>query len=186
VKRHTASRNRRVLALGALLGVLATAFVALTVPATAMASPCGDKVLADWFDNGRIDRLYKAHCYEDAIDAIPRDLRDYANAEEVILRALQASLRGEFDPGGPDPSPDDNGDRGGATPPTDPGGGGTGSEAAPDVDTTGLSSVPIPLIVLAGMSLALLTAGGLGYLRRRHVVDGPDDDQPHGPDDLLE
>jgi len=172
--------------LGALVGVLA-AVVALTAPATAMASPCGDKVLADWFDNGRIDRLYAAHCYEDAIDAIPRDLRDYANAEEVILRALQSSLRGELDPGGPDPSPDGSGGSGsggsGGTPPTDPGDGGTGgsSEAAPDVDTTGISTVPIPLIVLAGMSVALLTAGGLGYLRRRNAVDGPP-----GPDDLLE
>ena len=150
-----------------------------------MASPCGDKVLADWFDNGRIDRIYDAHCYEDAIDAIPRDLRDYANAEEIILRALQSSLRGELDPGGPDPSPEgDPSDPGssGGTPPTDPGSGGGGSsEAAPDVDTTGLSSVPIPLIVLAGMSLALLTAGGLGYLRRRNAVDAPP-----GPDDLIQ
>jgi hypothetical protein len=184
VKRHTASRHRRVLALGALIGVVAASVVALAQPAAAMASPCGDKVLADWFDNGRIDRLYPAHCYEDAIDAIPRDLRDYANAEEVILRALQSSLRGELDPGGPDPSPDgpgDNGGGGGGTPPADPGGGEGTPEVAPEVDTTGLSSVPIPLIVLAGMSVALLTAGGLGYLRRRHAVDGPD-----GPEDPLE
>jgi hypothetical protein len=175
--------------VGALIGVVVSAAVWLALPATAMASPCGDKVLADWFDNGRIDRLYPAHCYEDAIDAIPRDLRDYANAEEVILRALQASLRGELDPGGPDPSPGNSGDNGdgggggsgGATPPTDPGDSGT-PEAAPEVDTTGLSSVPIPLIVLAGMSVALLAAGGLGYLRRRHAVEGPDGP----PDDLLE
>lgn len=186
MKSHPTSPQRRVLALGALIGVLAAAFAALSLPGTAMASPCGDKVLADWFDNGRIDRLYDAHCYEDAIDAIPRDLRDYANAEEIILRALQSSLRGELDPGGPDPSPDDPTGPGspGGTPPTDPGssgGGDGGSEASPDVDTTGLSSVPIPLIVLAGMSLALLAAGGLGYLRRRNAVDV----QP-GPDDVIE
>jgi hypothetical protein len=148
-----------------------------------MASACGDRVLEDWFDNGRIDRLYQAHCYEDAIDSIPRDLRDYANAEEVILRALQASLRGELDPGGADPSPDDpgdpNGGGGGGGTPTDPGGGGGSPEAAPDVEPTGISSVPIPLIVLAGMSVALLTAGGIGYLRRRHATEG-------GPDDLIE
>ena len=149
-----------------------------------MASVCGDKVLADWFDNGRIDRLYQAHCYEEAIDAIPRDLRDYANAEEIISRALQASLRGKLDPGGDDPTP---GDGGGGTPtpgpgdptdPTDPGG-----TAAPEVDTTGISSVPIPLLVLGGMSIALLAAGGLGYLsRRRAAAHG--DDGPPGPDDF--
>lgn len=171
--------HRRVLALAALVGVLAATLVALALPATAMATPCGDKVLADWFDNGRIDRLYDLHCYEDAIDAIPADLRDYANAEEIISRALQAAVGGKLDPvGGPDPSPEDGVDGGPTTPgdPEDPDG--EGSEAAPDVDTTGLSSVPIPLIVLGAMSLALLTAGGLGYLRRRNSPDDPD-----GPDD---
>ena len=46
-------------------------------------------------------------------------------------------------------------------------GSGTAPQATPDVDTSGPSSVPIPLLVLGGMSLALLAAGGLGYLSRR-------------------
>ena len=173
--KHPSPPLRRVLALAGLVTAL-VAVVALALPATAMASKCGDQVLADWFDNGRIDRLYELHCYEEAIDSIPSDLRDYANAEEIISRALQAAVDGELAPGGPDPSPDDPG---GSTPP--------GGEAAPDVDTSGISSVPIPLIILALMSVALLTAGGLGYLRRRHAEaeaeagDGP----PQDPDDLL-
>jgi hypothetical protein len=147
-------------------------------------------VLADWFDNGRIDRLYPLHCYEEAIDAIPDDLRDYANAEEIISRALQAAVSGDLDPGGPDPTPGgpgDPGDPGSGGPgdpndPNDPSGG--GSEATPDVDTSGPSSIPIPLLVLGGMSIALLAAGGLGYLsRRRNAGDGPDD--LDGPDDPL-
>ena len=149
-----------------------------------MASACGDKVLADWFDNGRIDRLYQAHCYEEAIDAIPEDLEQYTDAQEVIGRALQASLRGELDPGGVDPTPGDDppsgpgnsgnpGNPGDPSDPTDPD---PGSEATPDVDTTGISSVPIPLLVLGGMSIMLLAAGGLGYLSLgdalRHGDDG--------------
>ena len=135
---------------------------------------------ADWFDNGRIDRLYQAHCYEEAIDAIPADLRDCANAEEIISRALRASLRGELDPGGGDQAPgDDLADHSAWRAPSR-----LGTEAAPDVDTTGISSVPIPLLVLGGMSIALLAAGGLGYLsRRRAAANG--DDGPPGPDDLL-
>jgi hypothetical protein len=159
----------------------------MTVPAGALAAEtCGKKVLDDWFDNGRIDRLYPLHCYEDAIDLIPSDLRDYANAEEIINRALQQAVNGNLDPGGPDPSPDDPGD-GTATPgdPEEPGSGqanGGNGEAAGEVDTTGVSSVPIPLIVLGAMSLALLTAGGLGYLRRRHAPADGDG----GPDDFVE
>ena len=165
--------------------MLASAFVALSLPATAMATPCGDKVLADWFDNGRIDKLYAPHCYEEAIDAIPDDLRNYANAEDVISRALQGALRGDLVPGGVDPTPD----------PVD----GTPIPTTRTirrtrtatrrrrrtVDTSGPSSLPIPLLVLGAMSLALLAAGGLGYLSRRRAAAAGDGDEPPGPDDLL-
>ena len=134
-------------------------------------------MLADWFDNGRIDRLYPLNCYEEAIDAIPDDLRDYADAEDVITRALQAALRGELAPGGRDPTPgDDDPTAPGSGGSGDGGSGGTGNsdnpQAAPDVDTSGPSSIPIPLLVLGGMSLALLAAGGLGYLSRRRAAAG--------------
>ena len=179
----TLSSHRRVLTLAGLVAALAATFVALALPTAAMASKCGDKVLADWFDNGRIDRLYDLNCYEEAIDSIPSDLRDYANAEEIISRALQAAVDGDLDPGGPDPSPDDG--TPGGTPGGDPNDPNAppGGEVAPDVDTSGISSVPIPLIVLALMSVALLTAGGLGYLRRRHVE--AESGEPQDPDDLL-
>jgi hypothetical protein len=182
VKPISSTKHRRALALAGLLCALAASLFALALPTTAMASPCGDKVLDDWFDNGRIDKLYDPHCYEDAVDAIPQDLEDYTNAEEVIMRALQLSLRGELDPvGGPDPTPDDrdpgqpDGSPDDPVDPNDP-----DSEAAPDVDTTGISSIPLPLIALGLMSLVLLAAGGLGYLRRRHTGDGPP-----GPDDDI-
>jgi hypothetical protein len=165
--------------------VVASAVVALALPGTASATPCGDKVLADWFDNGRIDRLYPLHCYEEAIDAIPDDLRDYANAEEIISRALQAAVSGNLAPGGPDPTPGDSGDPSspGSGGPGDPSGG--GSEATPEVDTSGPSSIPIPLLVLGGMSIALLAAGGLGYLSRRRNAGGPDDPDDPSDDDII-
>jgi hypothetical protein len=168
-----------------LLAVLSSVLVALVLAGPAMASPCGDKVLDDWYDNGRIDKLYPPQCYEDAIDAIPEDIGPYVDAEEVITRALQASLNGKLAPGGVDPTPGDDEPRtpgGPSTGPNDPSGPdeeGAGSEATPDVSTASASSVPIPLLVLGGMSLALLAAGGLGYLSRRRTAtadaDGPDD-----------
>jgi hypothetical protein len=182
---HTSSPHRRALALAALVAALASAFVALSLPGTATATPCGDKVLADWFDNGRIDRLYPPHCYEDAIDAIPDDLRNYANAEDVISRALQGALRGELVPGGADPTPDSPDGTPlppGEDPPNDPNGDPT---ASPTVDTSGPSSLPIPLLVLGAMSLALLAAGGLGYLSRRRAAAAGDGDEPPGPDDVV-
>jgi hypothetical protein len=169
--------------------------VALSLPSIAAAKiPCGKQVLNDWYDNGRVDRLYPLHCYEEAIDLIPPDIRDYADAEEVISRALQGALRGVLVPGGKDPTPGDSDQTSGSS----GGGGGGGSggnssgstgsgtpEATPDINTSGPSSVPIPLVVLGGMSLALLAAGGLGYLSRRRQAaeelgDHDDDDQTLG------
>jgi hypothetical protein len=179
--------HRTAHAFVALVALVAASFVALSAPtpASAATTPCGKKVLADWFDNGRIDRLYPLHCYEDAIDAIPDDLRDYADAEEVISRALQSALRGELAPGGRDPTPGDPSDGPNGPGPNDPNDPSdpNGPEAAPpDVDTSGPSSVPIPLLVLGGMSLALLSAGGLGYLARRRQAAR---DSLPGDDDFL-
>lgn len=177
--------------LRTFVATLALALSGLAALSTASpagaATECGKKVLADWFDNGRIDRLYPLNCYEEAIDAIPDDLRDYADAEDVITRALQAALRGELAPGGVDPTPNDNdpgsngGSNGSGGEPGGDGDSGSNPQAAPDVDTSGPSSVPIPLLVLGGMSLALLAAGGLGYLSRRRNAanaDAPDDFDP--------
>ena len=187
----TTRRPLRTFFVLLVVALSAAATLVVASPAGA-ATPCGKKVLADWYDNGRIDRLYPLNCYEEAIDAIPDDLKPYADAEDVITRALQAALRGELDEGGRDPTPNDddpvdpgsgnkgnNGNDGG-----DDGSGGTGSgenpQAAPDVDTSGPSSVPIPLLVLGGLSIALLAAGGLGYVSRRrqaaHSGDAGDDD----------
>lgn len=186
--------RRSTLRMFVVLGVLALSAISALVVASpsSAATQCGKKVLADWFDNGRVDRLYPLNCYEEAIDAIPDDIRDYADAQEVITRALQAALRGELAPGGPDPTPNDDGSNGGGGngdngngDNSDDGSGGTGSgdnpQAAPGVDTSGPSSVPLPLLVLGGMSIALLAAGGLGYLSRRRAGANADDPGDHDP-----
>ena len=182
VRPHT-PRYRSSPALVALLVVLASAFIALGAAGPALAQEnCGKKVLEDWYDNGRVDKLYPTYCYEDAIDQIPRDLGPYVDAEEVITRALQSALNDELAPGGCDPTPDGIGNDCREI----PGGGGSGGgpggpEAAPEVDPSGASSIPVPLIVLGGMSVALLAAGGLGYLSRRRLnaeTGEPDDALP--------
>lgn len=187
-KTHRAVRLARtllVLAAGVLVAL------SLSGPASAAkTTPCGKKVLNDWWDNGRVDRLYPLHCYEDAIDGIPADIRDYSDAEQVINRALQAAVGGKLAPGGVDPSPDDDeGTRDPSAPvdpprPGDPGDGGGDSVAAPEVDGD-TSSIPIPLIVLGGMSLALLAAGGLGYVSRRRQAALGDESEPLDPLDPL-
>jgi len=50
-------------------------------------------VLLDWSDNGRVDHLYRLSCYEDALDDLPSDIRDYTDAADVIERALYSAVR---------------------------------------------------------------------------------------------
>ena len=92
------------------------AFVSLlvaTAPAASAAPPCGRQVVDDWWTDGRIDGTYADHCYDDAIESLPRDVRDYSSAQEDITRALQeqAARRGLPRPRQTDPTPeDDDGD----------------------------------------------------------------------------
>jgi hypothetical protein len=50
-------------------------------------------VLKDWSEDGEVAPRYSPPCYEEAIDALPADLRDYTDAEDVITRALSSSVR---------------------------------------------------------------------------------------------
>ena len=180
---------------------LGVALVALlpSVAAAKEQSACGDQVVADWYDDGRVGKIYPLHCYRDAIASLPSDVIDYSNAKEEISRALSFAKQGKPDPGGKG--------HGTTTPVettsgTTPGGGGNGkpstdtghidtipvdtsydtaaidTAATTQPDTSGPSSVPVPLIVLGGLAIVLLAAGSAGYLRRRSNGGGDDDATP--------
>ncbi|HET7855305.1 MAG TPA: hypothetical protein VFL41_02500 [Gaiellaceae bacterium] len=47
-----------------------------SAPQAAPARPgCGETVLRDWFENGRIDRPYARECYERALRLLPKNVR---------------------------------------------------------------------------------------------------------------
>lgn len=155
------------------------AVLAVASPAGA-AQSCGRAVIDDWYDNGRVDGTYALHCYDDAIEILPRDVRDYSSAKDDIQRALQNRKRGEpAPPATSDPTPNE-------VPPTDTNGTDTettettgvlpsdGSDDPPTETTAGApvdpesaSSVPIPLLILAGLALLLIIGGSAGYIIRR-------------------
>ncbi len=184
--------HRRPTAALLLLGG-ALLLLALLTPGRAAASSnasCADAVVADWYGDGRVDQIYPIHCYTDAIRSLPVDVLDYSNAKEDILRALSFAKRGQSDPGDAGTSGGGGSKGGGATPTTPFTPGGTSPDETTDtetdsetlagggVDTSGPSSVPVPLLVLGGLALLLLAAGGAGYLSRRaqsRSGDGPDD-----------
>jgi hypothetical protein len=170
---------RRLLLPAALLALVAAALLATAPAASAKAKTCGEKVVDDWYGDGRVDEVFPTHCYLDAIRSLPVDVKDYSNAEEDIRRALAYARQHKPDPGPTGgPAPTDTGGSVGAGPTTDPvddptvpgvttDDPGSDTLATPGVDTSGPSSVPIPLLILGGLALLLLAAGGAGYLSRR-------------------
>ena len=102
---------QRALRFGLLLIALVMVSSVGSKPATAMAKAksCADQVIADWYDDGRVGKIYPLHCYTEAIAKLPPDVLDYSNAKEEIGRALAFAKQGKPDPGGSDPSPGSTG-----------------------------------------------------------------------------
>jgi hypothetical protein len=168
----------RPAATTALLFALVTGVlvaIALPSPAAANGKPCWERVIDDWLDNGTIDGHYKTACLQQALKNVPEDLRDYSNLPDAINAALQDSIRGGKQGSGGKSGGNDGGSAGGND--SGPAGANRHLQAAPPpsyyrraidkLGTTSADSVPIPLLVLAGLGGALLlTAGGLVAARR--------------------
>jgi hypothetical protein len=189
-RKQTPSRRAARLAVPSALSALALLLAGLLgagllgAGSAAAAESCGKKVIDDWYADGRVDGTYPPHCYDDAIEILPRDVRDYSSAKDDITRALQNRLNNKpAPPATTDPTPavvtpettpqattpqattPDDPDE---VPPTDskPGDSG-GAEAGGPVDTAAADSVPVPLLVLGGLALLLVAAGSAGYVTRR-------------------
>jgi hypothetical protein len=169
--------------------VAATAMAATApAPAAAASAPCWKQVINDWFD-GKIDRVYPIHCYREAIAQLPEDAEQYSDAAAAIRAAMLEAIRGgrdnggtqtdgggsatgPDDPGAPGADEDDaggDGDGGGAAPRA--GGGGDGDGFIGDllnlVGPRNADSIPLPLLVLAGIALLLLAAAAASFVARR-------------------
>jgi len=146
--------------------------------AIAKTKPCAKQVVGDWYDDGRVGKIYPLECYRLAIASLPPDVLDYSNAKEEIGRALAFAKQGKPDPGGKDPTPSTTSTGTGKAGTGKTGTGKTDTALTQTTDTSGPSSVPIPLLVLGGLAVLLLAAGSAGYLRRRMNGDEDGDGTP--------
>ena len=162
------------IAATALLVVGASAAGAATSASLNATSGCDLAVINDWSDNNRVDNTYAIPCYTQAIQRLSHypDVEGYSSAIDDIRNALLAAIRQDRGGGGP----------GGTIGPggTSPGPGGKNLGPGPrngpngplptSIDHLGsgsATSVPLPLIVLAGLAgLLLLTAAATWVARR--------------------
>jgi hypothetical protein len=167
----------KVLACATLLvAALAAAEAPPASARTSSKSPCWKALLNDWYD-GRIDNTYPKHCYTDALHHLPADVQTYSSAHDDILRALQSAVSKARKSGkavGPNTlvQPSNRGARrttAGGTYTTAPGrkpGKGLGGFAN-KLNPASASSLPIPLLVLGGLAILLVAAGGIGLVARQ-------------------
>lgn len=169
-----------------LAGVL---LAATTAGPAAGATPCWRLLINDWWD-GRIDKVYEVRCYEQAMDHAGEDLGRYSDLEEDLKRALQSVLRGQKGNGGggeirstasvPPSSeghdPEAGNDDPQASPPTvTPPPGESGRDqpkgafkrALAFLGPNNAGSIPLPLLLLAGLAFLLMAAGATGMVARR-------------------
>lgn len=74
--------------------VFASALVLVVFSPTASAGgSCWQRVIDDWADNSRVDGRYPIHCYQEALDNLPEDMRAYSSAPDDIARAMREELR---------------------------------------------------------------------------------------------
>jgi hypothetical protein len=151
-------------------------------PATAgAATPCWQRVINQWLNNQPIATTYKPSCYNQALKHVPEDLRDYSDITDAINAALQASLRGGGSSGPGAVSSPSGGSgstsQGGSSGSTNPESKNRSLQNVPsrslyrqaidNLGTTKADSLPIPLLVLAGLgTVLLLTAAGLAAHKR--------------------
>src|SRR5262245_51248971 len=85
----TDARTSRRILLSLLAAMAGVTLLVVAAPASAATKPCARAVVDDWYGDGRVDKIFPLHCYQEAIRSLPVDVLDYSNAKEDILRALQ-------------------------------------------------------------------------------------------------
>jgi hypothetical protein len=159
------------------VAALATlALAAVSAPPAAAATPCWRQIINDWLDNERIDDRYPIHCYQEAIDHVPEDLLVYSDIDRDIRAARQRVIRQTTGPvrtvqsrnqqpgnGASDPNRNPPADSSTVEEP----GRELFKEAFDKVGPTNADSIPLPLLILAGLALLLIAAGAAGLVSRR-------------------
>lgn len=187
-------QQRRPRGAGALLAALVAAVALLAATGTASAGidraygNCWKDVVNDWLQHQpNVVGTYPIACYTQAIqhlDAYP-DIQQYSSAPDDIHRALLAALHNSG--GGPGPGSSGGGGGAGGSGGSSAGGGGgsSGSSGGGGATTTATpsksfvtrlfdavgpgdaQSVPLPLLVLAGLAGLLLLAAAATWVTKR-------------------
>jgi hypothetical protein len=139
----------------AVLGAFA---LAVAAPPASAQTPCWKQIIDDWVDDGIIQGVYPLHCYGEAITHVPNDLQQYTGIVDDITAARQRGARTLSGHTQPPPSSS-------APNPNDPDEGMYNS-AIDKLGPTNSDSLPLPLLILAGLAAVMVAAGAAGLATR--------------------
>jgi hypothetical protein len=155
------------LLLAALLG--ASVFLGLGVGNARAAhgtTPCWQLVLNDEYD-GHIDGTYPVHCYKEAIRHLPEDSVIYGAARDDLIRAMSQAIASLKAKGvrvtDNTMLPAEDGSRGLQGHKRKKG---FLAAIADKIGPGNASSIPLPLLILAGLGLLLVAAAGASFAAR--------------------
>jgi hypothetical protein len=141
----------------AVLGAFA---LAVATPPASAQTPCWKQIIDDWVDDGTIQGAYPLHCYGEAIKHVPNDLQQYTGIIDDITAARQRASRVRTTAGHiPTTKQEAN--------PNDPDAG-VYNSAIDSLGPTNSDSIPLPLLILAGLAFVMVVAGAAG-LATRHL-----------------
>jgi len=143
------------------VGLLLLGSVSVT-PAAAKR-PCWKDVASDWFSDLKVDGVYAPHCYREAIKHLPPVTDSYSTARDEIRRAMLYALAHPTKPSGPANTPT----LGAGLGPGEGGDAGLIQSLLEKLGPKNADAIPLPLLVLAGISLLLLGTAGASYVARR-------------------
>jgi hypothetical protein len=154
-------RPARLIAVSVLVAaVLGTAALSVGAPVAAAKTACWRQILNEWVDNRQISSTYPLHCYREAIQHVPEDLRVYTDVEQDILAARQQAardvrtLQSRNQPSQAERRQDPDA--------------GLFTQGFDKLGPNNADSMPLPLIILGGLALLMVAAGAVGLVSRRY------------------
>jgi hypothetical protein len=144
-----------LLVLGAVLGGI---LLTRDASSAESASPCWKQVIQDWYDNGRLEGTYEPACYTEARKRIPEDIRVYSDLDDQLSRERLAAgrrlaSRGRTSDGSRSTAGDVRGGPIGA--------------AFEKTSPQNADSLPVPVLILAGLAFAMVAAASAGLVAKR-------------------
>jgi len=166
-----------------LLAMLASVVAATAAAPAGAATPCRDRIYADWYADGKIASTYPLACYRDALKHAEgrADIGVYSSMLDDIRLALQAAVKrshGQEVPpqvggssavsatgSGNGTTTKSSSHQSSETAPNSPDPGTTTNAsptAAAPTSSSGGGGVPVPLLILGGVAIALVASGAIG------------------------